>query len=55
MIVKWVQTGECIATVSRAAIATWIADVTASGEIEMATMRTGTTRVTPMRIDPGVA
>jgi hypothetical protein len=56
-IARLTATGECIATVRRAAIATWIADVTASGEIETGTMRTGigTTGVTPIETDPGVA
>jgi hypothetical protein len=56
---KWVQTGECIATVMRIGIATKTADDTENGAIatiEAGTARTGaeTTGVT-MKIGPAVA
>jgi hypothetical protein len=50
-------TGECIATVKRVAIATWIADETESGRIETGTAgaEIGTTGVTSMKSDLGIA
>jgi hypothetical protein len=57
---KWVQTGECIATVMRIGIATKTADDTENGAI--ATIEAGTARTTgaettgvTMKIGPAVA
>jgi hypothetical protein len=55
--VKWVHTGECIATVRQVAIATWIADDTVSEGIETGNARTeiGLAGVPSMKTGPGDA
>jgi hypothetical protein len=54
--VKWVHTGECIATVRQVAIATWIADDTVSeGETGNARTEIGLAGVPSMKTGPGDA